>query len=302
MALQNTRRAPPATPPPGAVDTHVHVFDPVRFPMVAARSYTPGPASLEDLQVQHARLGISCAVLVQPSVYGNDNRCLLDALHRGGPDRCRGIAVLDLGEATDAQLQDLHAQGVRGVRLNLEVRHEVDPAQVRAQLAQAAAAVTQAGWCVQLHVGSAALPVVEQMASHFAVPLVLDHFGGLQAGDLSRQPERVQCLQRLLATGRAYVKVSAFYRASSQVPLHADLAPLVQQLVQARSDRLLWGSDWPHTGGGGAPRDPSRVEPFRPVDLVASLGALRAWLPDDQVWWQLLVDNPANLYGFKAAA
>jgi predicted TIM-barrel fold metal-dependent hydrolase len=299
-----TQTTPP-TPfrlPAGAVDAHVHLFDPARFAFAAQRSYTPAAATLDGLRERHAALGIDRAVLVQPSVYGSDNRCLLDGLRRGGADRLRGIAVLDLEQAAPEALQSMHAAGVRGIRLNLEVRREHDPERVRRQLERAARVVHRPDWCVQLHVAAEVLPVVEALASAFAVPLVLDHFGGLRAGDAADRSGRLAPLLRLLAGGRVYVKLSAFYRASSQAPHHADLAPLAQALIGARPDRLLWGSDWPHTGGGGAaPRDPGRVEPFRAVDLAAGLAALRAWCPDAAVLRRILVDNPAALYGFAAA-
>lgn len=285
-------------PPAGAVDAHVHVFDPARFAWAAARTYTPGPATLQSLLDQHAAWGVGRAVLVQPSVYGTDNRCLLAALATGRPERLRGMAVVDLAQTTDTQLADLHTQGVRGLRLNLEVRQEHDPRQLQHQLAQAAACITQPGWCVQLHVAASLLGVVAAWIDRFHVPLVLDHFGGLQAADGDGPSPRLDGLLQLLATGRVYVKLSAFYRASTTAPDHADLAPLVRRLFDARPDRLLWGSDWPHTGGGQGRRSPDRVEPFRSVDIPAGLRALRRWAPDEAALHRVLVDNPAALYGF----
>lgn len=299
QSLTSTLR-PRMRPPSGTVDAHVHVFDPGRYPYSTSRTYTPGAATLEALQQHHAHLGLHRAVLVQPSVYGTDNGCLLEAL-RLGDKGLRGIAVVDLDDAAAVSFSQLDAAGVRGIRLNLEVRREQDPASVREQLQRAAALVDITGWCVQLHVSAALLPVVEALVSRFKVPVVLDHFGGLRASDVDERPELVQTLVRLLATGRAYVKLSAFYRASNQHPGHADLGPLAQRLIEARSDRLLWGSDWPHTGGSAGARNPGRIEPFRSVDLPASLDALQSWCASAAIWQRILVDNPTELYGFDAA-
>jgi predicted TIM-barrel fold metal-dependent hydrolase len=169
--------------PPGTVDTHVHVFDPAHFPYAPERSYTPGPAPLEALQARHASLRIDRAVLVQPSVYGTDNACMLDAIARAGQARCRGIAVVDPARVMRAQLQALDGAGVRGIRLNLEVRHETDPGRTRAQLEAAAAAVDLPGWCVQLHCAATLLPALQRCLHAFRVPVVLDHFAGLRAAD-----------------------------------------------------------------------------------------------------------------------
>jgi predicted TIM-barrel fold metal-dependent hydrolase len=279
-------------------DAHVHVFDPKRFPYAAERSYTPGEATVAQLRERHRQLRVQRAVLVQPSVYGTDNACLLDAVSALGLGRARGIAVADLRQMTRHALMDWNARGIRGLRLNLEVQHEADPDRVRVHLREAAAVVDIEGWCVQLHCASSLLPVVEEVLPEFRVPLVLDHFAGLRSTDAAADSPGLRTLLRLLGSGRVYVKISAFYRASSQAPHHEDLGPLVRTLVEAQPNRLLWGSDWPHTGGGSSRRDPSAIEPFRNVDLAAHLVALKSWCLDDAVRRRILVDNPAELYGF----
>lgn len=279
-------------------DTHVHVFDPVRFPYCDERTYTPGPATVDALSGQHASLGVRRVVVVQPSVYGANNACLLDALARLGQDQARGIAVAEAGRVSRSELQQLHRGGVRGLRLNLEVRHEVHPDRIVSQLRQAASTVDLEGWCVQVHCARTVLPVIEEVLHAFRVPVVLDHFGGLLAGDALQGSGPLQPLLRLLGSGRVYVKLSAFYRASREAPHYADLAPLARALIAARPDRLLWGSDWPHTGGGTGARDAAQIEPFRSVDLGASLAALESWCEGSGALNRILIDNPAELYGF----
>lgn len=284
----------------GVTDTHVHVFEPARFAYSSDRTYTPSAATVAQLQALHGALRVERVVLVQPSVYGTDNACLLDALSRIGLERCRGIAVADPALLSRETLLQWHAAGVRGLRLNLEVRHVTDAAALVGQVEQAAHRIEPPGWCLQLHCAAALLPAVAASQSRVAQPLVLDHFAGLRPDHAVSGSPELRTLLRLLDTGRVYVKLSAFYRASGQQPHHADLAPLVRELIACRPDRLLWGSDWPHTGGG-TDRDPRRIEPFRSVDLPASLAALQSWCPDASVLRQILVQNPAELYGFDLA-
>lgn len=285
--------------PLGSTDTHLHVFEPAVFPYAAQRSYTPGAASFEDMVAMHGALGIQRCVLVQPSVYGVDNRCLLSTVARAGQDPCRAIAVVDLDRVTAAELEALHAGGVRGIRLNLAVRHEADLQRAREQFLQAARVITRPDWCVQVHCSGDLLGVLADVLDAFRVPVVLDHFAGLRPSTAHDGHPALRALLQLLASGRVYVKLSADYRASETAEPHDDLAPLARRLIALHPDRLLWGSDWPHTGG--ANRNPAVIEPFRTVNLPGALDRLRAWCDGAAVFEQILVHNPAHLYGFTAA-
>jgi predicted TIM-barrel fold metal-dependent hydrolase len=276
------------------LDAHVHVFDPARFPYVATRRYTPGCAVLDAL-IRHLD-AVQChgVVLVQPSVYGDDHGCLLDALARLGP-RARGIAAFAPQCMAPQKLDALHAAGVRGIRLNFAVENDDDRSRARLALLAAASLVHREGWCVQVHGSPALLSTVEATLDTFQVPLVLDHFAGIRASTPLDDAD-VGTLCRLLATGRVYVKLSAFYRASSH-PAYEDLEPLLRLLIACRPDRLVWGSDWPHTGGG-SDRNPSHIEPFRRVDLAASIDLIARCTPDEAVLHAVLIGNATRLYGF----
>lgn len=293
-----SRATPFASLPAGTTDSHAHVFDPSRFPFDEARRYTPGAAPVATLIAHLDRLGANRVVVVQPSVYGTDNRCLLDALATLGPARSRGVAVVDVDTVSDRQLAELEATGVCGIRLNLAVDHQTDSAVTAAWLARVAGIVNRPGWHLQLHLAAGVLPIVEQALASIDVPIVLDHFGGFGSGDLG---EPLEHLLTLVETGRVFVKCSAPWRRSGQGPRHDDLAPLVRALAAARPDRLLWGSDWPYTGEG-RDRRPDRIEPFREPDLATSLDALARWIGDRDVLDRILVDNPARLYGFEPVA
>ena len=285
--------------PLGSTDTHLHVFEPKAFPYTAQRSYTPGAATCEEMVAMHSALGIQRCVLVQPSVYGNDNRCLLSAVERAGRARCRAIAVVDLDRVAAAELDVLHAGGVRGIRLNLAVRHEADLQRAREQFQQAARTITRPDWCVQVHCSGDLLGVLADVLVAFQVPVVLDHFAGLHPSTAHDAHPSLQALLSLLSSRQVYVKLSADYRASEVTEPHDDLVPLARRLIDQHADRLLWGSDWPHTGG--ANRNPAVIEPFRAVNLRGALSRLRDRCGDSVNFEQILVHNPANLYGFEAA-
>ena len=284
----------PSTPlPPDACDCHVHVFDPLRFPYAPDRAYTPCAATAEELQALHRGLGIGRAVLVQPSVYGTDNACLLDALRALGPRRARGIAVVDTATITRRELDSLHEAGIRGIRLNLHVRGGGLEA-ARQQVAAARKVLALPSWSLQVHAGLDVVACLLDAFQRLERPVVLDHY----AGGVLPDADADEGFGRLLSAMRSsplYVKLSAPYRLWTGTAAH-DLA---RAFHHAAPDRILWGSDWPHTGGsGGAGRSPEALEPFRQVDNSAVLRSLLACLPDAAARRRLLVDNPAALYGF----
>jgi predicted TIM-barrel fold metal-dependent hydrolase len=285
--------------PKGATDSHVHVFSPVRFPYSVARSYTPGEANLEDLEELRARLGISRLVLVQPSVYGTDNRCVIDTLHRLGSKVARAIAVIDAVSVTDAQLHELRRVGVVGVRVNLNVKGEPDVDATVSVISQTLARVTAFDFNVQMYIP---LPMIDALADAItaaSVPVVLDHFAGAQA-QLGLDQPGFTTLRRLLSSGKVWVKLSAPYRASQQGPDFPDLTPIARALIETNADRLVWGSDWPHTGGNARRSDQKAadVEPFQKVDDSRTLGLLSSWAGDRNVHRKILVDNAERLYRF----
>jgi predicted TIM-barrel fold metal-dependent hydrolase len=281
--------------PAGACDCHTHVFlDPRAYPWSPARRYTPPPAPIEALAAWHDALGFARVVVVQPSVYAADNAATLQALRVLGPERARGVAVLDAA-ATDADLQAMHALGVRGVRVNLEIDRASDAAEATAQLRETAARVAPLGWHVQVYANLPLLAACQSVLRALPVPVVLDHYAGAHASGGPEQPG-LHAVLALVAEGRAYVKLSAPYRLSAAAG-HADMAPIARAFIAAGPDRMLWGSDWPHPQPGSRPH-PHDISPPFAVDSAQVLAALRAWTPDARTFDRILVDNPARLYGF----
>ena len=279
---QRAPSAPRARLPEGACDCHFHVFgDRKRYPLDPRRNYTPHVATLADHRAVMAACGIARAVLVQPSVYGTDNACLLDALRDAAAagDAYRGIVVPDAATSDD-ELLAIDALGVRGIRLNV-----VNPQMLAIDDAIALCErMRPRNWHLQVHVMLAGdgATTLARLADRVEVPIVVDHFGRPAAG--AALP---QLVLDLVASGRVWVKLSAPYRIARPGRAHDDIRPLVDALVAANPERLLWGSDWPHTELQGAtPHD---------ADLV---DLLVATLPDAAMLRRVCVDNPASLYGF----
>ena len=283
--------------PPGACDCHVHVFAAAtEFPFAPARGYTPPPASADELLALQNALSLSRVVIVQPSVYGTDNSCTLDGMRRLGPERARGVAVID-NKTTAAALKEMHAAGIRGVRVNLETGGETDPNVSRRNLAAAVKRVAPLGWHVQVYTRLSVVEALHDDVMKLDVPIVFDHFGGAQAADGVEQPG-FAALAALVRAGKAYVKVSGHYRSSVKAPAFDDVAPLARALIAANPDRIVWGTDWPHPHHALPGKELSEITPAFDIDDGLALAQLPRWAPTAATRAKILVDNPARLYDF----
>jgi predicted TIM-barrel fold metal-dependent hydrolase len=289
--------------PRGACDCHVHVFgDPARFSFAEKRVYTPPQASVEQLLELQRDLHLDRVVVVQPSVYGADNACTIDAVRRMGA-RARGVAVIDKATSRKA-LEEMAAVGIRGVRLNLETNTvgRFDPADARAVLDATAEQIRGLGWHVQIYTRTSIIAALKDHLAHMPFPVVVDHFGRGNPAQGPSQPDFAALLD-LVRSGAVYVKISGAYRISDKAPYFADVTPLAQALVAANPDRIVWGTDWPHPNsdyGRGKPL--TEISPPFPIDDGLLLNQLPKWVPDAALRKKILVDNPARLYGFAAVA
>jgi predicted TIM-barrel fold metal-dependent hydrolase len=292
----------PGTPvgfdvPTGACDCHTHVFgDPGRFAFTPSRTYTPEPAPVEEMQTLHRALHMDRVVIVQPSVYGTDNACTLDAVRHLGA-RARAIVVID-EKTADGALDDMHRSGARGIRLNLETTGVTDPAAAGQRLQAAADRMRGRGWHIQIYTRLAVIQALRDQIAAMTVPVVFDHFGGAQA-PLGTQQPGFDALTHLVRTGKAYVKISGAYRSSTRGPDYADAAPLAKALIAANPRRILWGTDWPHPDSSPvAGRKSTDVAPLLQIDDGRLLNQLPIWVAEAAQRKLILVDNPAQLYGF----
>jgi predicted TIM-barrel fold metal-dependent hydrolase len=285
-----------AFPPAGATDCHTHVAIPDgRYPMVSPRAYTPGVASAEDAMEMLRRLGLDRIVLVQMSVFGTDNTCMIDEMAKLG-DRCRGVAQV-AADCPGTELDRLDRLGITGIRVNLNTTGLNDPALARERLKITARQCARNGWHLQLFTSPEVIATLSEDLSNLPVPVILDHFGLLSPIERDTPAERV--VRGLLSSGKGWVKISGTYRLSS--PDAADaIAGLARDLVAENPDNIVWGSDWPHSPhhAGIAVKAPE-PQPYRDLDPGALLDTIRQWFPEEPLRWrQILTDNPARLYHF----
>jgi predicted TIM-barrel fold metal-dependent hydrolase len=292
----------PGTPvrfdvPAASCDCHTHIFgDPRQFPWSTGRVYTPEPASVAEMRALHRALRMDRVVIVQPSVYGTDNACTLDACLQLG-SRARAVAVID-ERAPASALDAMHTAGVRGVRINLATSGQTSPDAARRRLQTAGKQLEGRSWHIQMYTGMAVIDAIRDQVAASPVPIVFDHFGGAQAALGTAQPG-FDALLALVKSGKAYVKISGAYRSSNALPDYADVAPLAKALIAANPQRILWGSDWPHPDSSiVAGRKATDIAPLLPIDDGRLLNQLAAWAPDAAQRKTILVDNPARLYGF----
>lgn len=283
--------------PRGVVDSHCHIFNPEQFAYSRSRKYTPGSATVDDLARFHTAVQVERTVLIQPSVYGTDNTCLLHALSRLG-DRARGVAVID-ETFSGQQLDDLIAAGVVGVRLNLEVGKARDVESAVARLARTVETLKGKPFIVQLY---AALPVLVALAPYILDQphsVVIDHFGLARAED-GAVPNGIDTLYELMQSKKVFVKLSGPYQISHRKPEYEDTALIGAALVDAAPDQVIWGSDWPHTGGSERPvnASPSDIEPFRDEDEGRNFNLIQRWAAQSEARYKLLVENPEKVFGF----
>jgi predicted TIM-barrel fold metal-dependent hydrolase len=231
-------RLPAKALPEGTIDTHFHVFR-SGAPLATPRSYTPDIATLADWAAFADRIGIGRGVLVQPSVYGFDNSVLTEAL-AAFPDRLRGIAVID-PETNEGEIARLDRLGVRGVRINTRNKGGLPLAAAEVL----AASLRNFGWSLQLQVSPEQLADLAGLLPRFGAPFVIDHLGFIPLVDGAWR-QYVPALQRLADSPGGYIKLTAPYRLTPDRG-YAGFAEAVKALASSHPEKLLWGTDWPHT-------------------------------------------------------
>ena len=274
--------APKLKAPANATDCHHHIYD-AKYPVDPKATLRPADALVDDYRALQKRIGTTRNVLVQPSTYGTDNRCHLDALAAFGPT-ARMVAVVNDGVSTE-ELKRMHALGVRGIRFNLAQAGATTPEMMEPLSKR----INDLGWHIQINAPPAkimeVMPILEKVPSS----IVFDH--------LARLPEANHPLfgqiRKLLDKGRTWVKLSGAY-ADTKVgpPTYADRTAVARAYVAAAPERCVWGSDWPH---------PTEQQKQLPDDAVL-FDLLTDWVPDEKVRHRILVENPATLYDYPKGA
>jgi 2-pyrone-4,6-dicarboxylate lactonase len=286
--------AGPAKPrfqlPAGAVDAHCHVFGPgAQFPYAPERKYTPCDASRDQLFALRDHLGFDKNVIVQATCHGSDNRALVDAL-RHSNNKARGVATVNRN-VTDAELQEMHEAGVRGTRFNF-VRRLADftPREVLLEIANRIAPL---GWHVVVYFEAQDLPELYDFFTALPTTVVVDHMGRPDVSKPVDGPEIELFVKMMREHGNIWSKVSCPERLSVSGPpalngeqnAYRDVVPFARRLVETFSDRVLWGTDWPHPNLKNHMPDDGLLVDYIPH--IATSPALQQ---------KLLVDNPTRLY------
>lgn len=279
-----------------ACDCHMHIFGSRDiYPYDAGRVYTPPEATIDAYLAMRQRLGLERTVVVQPSVYGSDNRCQADAVAR--IPGARGVAVI-AGDEPDAELERLHKAGFRGVRINLR-QGSID-VPMETVLDRLGGRLNEISWHLQIFANVEAIAPVASILARFPVPVMFDHFADLSPW-LGPSQAGFDTVHSLLRSGNCSMKLSAAYhhprRADTGGPDEA--RRFVARLIETVPDRLVWATNWPHpntvpaTAGIEAP-----IAPFREIDDVEMFALMVDWAGDAAMLKTILVDNPATFYGF----
>ncbi len=270
--------------PAHACDVHAHVCGPQeQYPLIANRLYTPPIASLKDYRHMLDTLGIERAVLVQPSIYGTDNRAMLDALKQD-TQRLRGVAVVPF-DLSMAELESLHSQGVRGVRCNIVDLKEDKGVLPMAGLKALSKKIKPLGWHIEFLMHVNEFPDLDVQLAELSVPLVFGHLGYVPT--MTAKAPGFEGLLRLAKDGQAWIKLTAPYRLTGEEFPYPSTLTTAERLMAEVPQRLLWGSDWPHVFiRSGMPNDGDLFNLFA------------QWVNNPQLLQDILVTHPAALYDF----
>ena len=277
--MVSAEKTPRLKAPAGACDTHMHFYN-ARFPSAPTALMTPPDSWVDSYRAVQERLTLERVVVVQPTTYGTDNSCQLEAMKAFG-GRARGVMVADTS-TSDEELERLNSLGVRGVRFHMLPGGAV-PWEIMEEMA---ARVNTFGWHVQLQMNGREFPEREALLKRLPCGLVVDHVGRFM-GPVPTDDPAFRVLLKFLETGRCWVKLSAPYESSETGPPEwTDIAPEARALAKAAPERMLWASNWPHPGQQNPPDE---------ADL---LDLLLDWIDDEKTRNRILVENPASLYGF----
>jgi predicted TIM-barrel fold metal-dependent hydrolase len=291
--VSHQNEPPPAfRAPPQSCDAHFHVFGPAeRYPHGGVNEnlrYAPPLALLSDYLELARHLGMERFVFVQPSAYGRDNSCMLDAMREVGVARCRGIVDVD-ENSPDSLLAEMDKLGVRGVRINVSPVKPPTPGfseTMRPRIERIDSRCAELGWHIDfLNPGwltEELLPTFAKMRCSFSIA----HMGMF----LAKEGPGQRGFQKLLGAlrngdGRMWVKFTGTYRMAT-LPTLSDAAPMARALIEAAPNRLIWGTDYPHLSFADK------------VGSVQLFNLLADWAPDEATRRWTLVDNPATLFGF----
>ncbi len=273
--------APRLKAPASATDCHHHIYN-GKYPVDPKATLRPADALVDDYRALQRRIGTTRNVVVQPSTYGTDNRCHLDALAAFG-STARMVAVVNDGVSTE-ELKRMHALGVRGIRFNLAQAGATTPEMIEPLSKR----INDLGWHIQVNAPAGKLMEIMPILERVPSSIVFDHLAHIPQPDGVDHPLFAR-VRALLDKGHTWVKLSGAY-ADTKVgpPTYADSSAVARAYATAAPERCVWGSDWPH---------PTEQQKQLPDDAVL-FDLLTDWVPDEKTRHRVLVENPATLYDF----
>lgn len=284
---------------PNSWDTHVHLFDPLNYPFAGKRTYTTDQALMPGLEAHSRSLCggmVGNNVLVQPSPYGTDNSLITDTLKCHSDQQAgfklRGVVVIDPDNTTVEQLQEWWDLGVRGVRVNVVSTGQLNLEFVSQTLTKTAALVGPQGYFIQAYIPPHYWDSLFDVIGDLPVTVIADHLGGMTSSSDAGFDSLIK-----LTAKNVLIRVSGFYRLSEHGPGYNDLEEVVQFFASETPNKLIWASDWPHTGGGKQRLElqPGAIEPFRIIDNHAILRNLKSWV-DERTWTNMMETLPERIY------
>lgn len=267
--------------PAGATDCHVHLYLP-GYEAQPGGPKIPELATVADYQALQKWLSLERVVVTQPNAYQFDNRAILQGVAEIGQENARAVVVV-APDATDAQIEELHAQGARGARIMQLPGGAVGID----KLAEVEERIRAFGWHLMVQFNGREIDSYIDTLKAIKTDYIIDHIGKFMP-PVAANDSRVDQIVNLLERGNAWIKICAGYEASlSGGPTYTDVGPIAKRLIQHAPERVIWGTNWPHVG---VPR-----EQF--PDDAEQLDVLLHWA-DERIRQKILVDNPAALYGF----
>ena len=267
--------------PPGACDSHLHIIDP-RFPVALGVRVAPA-ATIEDYRLLQSRIGTTRAVIVQAKVHGTDHGCLLDAIAKLD-GKGRGIGVVH-PTVTDAELRRLDQGGIRGLRFS--VWNPADTVTTIEMIEPLARRISDFGWHVQIHMSADQIVAHAALLERLPCPVVIDHMARLPPALGVKHPA-FAVVRKLMDKRNTWVKLSgAYLNTEIGPPTYSDASAVASNWILSAPDRVVWGSDWPHT-----------TETHHKPDDAMLMDLLAQAAPDKNSLSRILVTNPARLYGF----
>ena len=275
---------------PGTIDSQFHVLGPAdRYPVRAGAAYEMPSATWEAAKRMHRALGISRGIVVQTTTYGADHRVVLDGLAALGPGYKGCANALLFESASDAELERLHAAGVRGARFSF--RQALGAVLSRDAFDRAVGKLRELGWYMKIQPEQNGIVDSVSWFEHLDLPILIDHMGRPDAALGPERDPNIAKLRQLLQRGNFWVMLSLGEKISQAGPPYDDAVPLARALIDAAPERCVWASDWPHPV--------SKRQPPNDADL---LELLYRYVRGEAELRRILVDNPATLFGYADEA